>query len=131
MRNRSFYQALDDFVEKDIPEQMSLLMRTICEQIAVGVVLKTPVDTGRARGNWFATVNSMSLAITAETDQSGGETISAMRSVITTGVEANPFCAIVIQNNLPYIGRLEEGSSTQAPGGMLGVTMAEVESQWS
>lgn len=131
MRNRSFYQALDDFVEKDVPEAMGLLMRTVCEQIAAGVVLKCPVDTGRARGNWFATVNTTSLAITAATDKGGQETINAIRSVVTSAVATNPFCAIVIQNNLPYIGVLEEGHSKQAPGGMLGVTMAEVETQFA
>lgn len=33
---------------------------------------------------------------------------------------------ITINNNVPYIGLLEEGNSTQAPNGMVRVTLEEV-----
>lgn len=91
------------------------------------VVLKTPVDTGRARGNWQTTIDRPATGTQETTDPSGGQTISEGSNVIG---QAPIFRPIVLTNNLPYIERLEDGSSQQAPNGMLSVTVAELESQF-
>jgi hypothetical protein len=43
---------------------------------------------------------------------------------------AKPFGTVSIANNVPYIGVLEFGSSKQAPGGMVRVTISEIQSQF-
>jgi hypothetical protein len=74
------------------------------------VVLQTPVDTARAASNWIVT-----------TDSSTGKTVGIIgqAAAISNGAsaigKARPFFSIYIQNNLPYIGRLNDGYSQKAP----------------
>ena len=94
-----------------------------------GIVKRTPVDTGRARGNWMVSLGS---AVEAVVDS--GPTISNDEPVpsalknegLSTISKSKPGQDIVISNNLPYIVRLEEGHSKQAPTGMVAHTLARV-----
>lgn len=80
------------------------------------VVMKTPVDTGRARAGWLATVGSPSGSSPLATDQDGGPTMTAAQSVIGNWkLGAGP---IFLTNNVVYIEALDNGSSIQAPQGM-------------
>ena len=88
------------------------------------VVQKTPVDTGRARGGWQAGERD-SEAETGRLDTLGGATEAAGLSAINAVSE--PFGVIVIFNNVRYIVFLEEGSSQQAPQGMVATTIRELE----
>ena len=99
------------------------------------IVKKTPVDTGRARGNWNITVGHDSFVESANTTQ---KFKSADQVPEPKGDET-----IYISNNLPYITKLEYGGypnppkkgngktingySRQAPEGMVGVTLANNE----
>jgi hypothetical protein len=76
------------------------------------IVLATPVDTGRARGNWVASLGGPVTSILDTEDKSGQETISRNNSTIG---RSKPHGDIWLSNNLPYISRLNEGSSSQAP----------------
>lgn len=80
------------------------------------VVLATPVDTGRARANWIATIAVPSNSTKDETDPSGQATIAQAASVIKSYKLGAG--GIFITNNVAYIVPLEEGSSQQAPNGM-------------
>lgn len=80
------------------------------------IVLKTPVDTGLARGNWLVRSRTTEEKST-NLDQSGGATIAAAVSHLPSIKKA--FGTIWIFNNLDYIQFLEEGSSMQAPAGMI------------
>lgn len=76
------------------------------------VVSATPVDTGRARANWQA---SLGAPITSEldaVDPGGGSTIARNNTVIAGHDEGQE---IHLTNNLPYIEQLNAGSSSQAP----------------
>jgi hypothetical protein len=97
--------------------------KKIAMEILSRVVLKSPVDTGRFRGNWTVSLNTPDLGITDGVDPSGGATIARGSSVITGMREPR---VIYVSNNLPYAQRLEEGSSKQAPAGMVAVTLAEL-----
>lgn len=80
------------------------------------IVFATPVDTGRARGNWRVGIGSPSFAVSEATDQSGAGTVSAGASVISTWkIGKGP---IFISNSVPYIVDLDRGTSAQAPNGM-------------
>lgn len=109
----SFDKQVADFVvkAKGLQEQQ---VRYICLDLLKGVVLGTPVDTGRARGNWQASVNTPRTGQLETTDANGGATISAGETAVN-GAAGNVF---YLTNNLPYIHRLEfEGWSDQAPSG--------------
>lgn len=87
------------------------------------IVLRSPVDTGRFRGNNIVSIGSPVYTNTAEVDPTGGETINRGLSV-TSGLE--PFTVVYIQNNLPYAERLENGWSDQAPGGIYELSFISV-----
>jgi hypothetical protein len=88
---------------------------------AQGIVLRTPVDTGRARANWVLGVGSVNVATTAVTDKDGALTLSK----IAAGLPRSSAGQIIyVTNTLPYIQRLEDGWSKQAPAGMVKSTLA-------
>ena len=89
-----FLRAFDEWVEKaqiSAEQAFSALVMDMFRNIQI----RTPVDTGRARGNWH--------------------------------VEFDGEQSATIYNNLPYMERLENGWSKQAPAGMVRVTLTEFE----
>lgn len=90
------------------------------------LVLSTPVDTGRARSNWIVSLGGPAReeieAYVPGTDLGQGESGNA-RAAIDQGqgviMQAVPEQPIFISNNLPYIQRLNDGYSAQAPAGMI------------
>lgn len=121
----AFDLAIKAFVDQDIPAEVQKLQRVLSIAALNKVVLKTPVDTGRARGAWLVTVDTITLENPAATGALAGSAIAAGVGVIGA---APPFSTIIIQNNVEYIEDLENGTSKQAPSGMLAVTIAELES---
>lgn len=86
---------------------------------------KTPVDTSQALSNWIVTLDSASTQKIAphypgvqgsSQRASAAETINAARSVLRNKKPGQP---IFITNNLPYIRRLNDGYSGQAPAGFV------------
>lgn len=102
----------------------SLVTRKISLEALTALVLRTPVDTGRARGNWQVAVNKTFINGEVEVlDRGGSATISTGASKIA-GQKA--FEPVVIQNNLPYIERLNDGYSKQAPAGYVEGALASL-----
>lgn len=89
-------------------------VKYVCFTLFKDIVMGTPVDTGRARGNWQASIGSAAGGEVIGSDKSGGATISKAQP----DIENAPGTVFYISNNLPYIYRLEfEGWSQQAPAG--------------
>jgi hypothetical protein len=82
-----------------------------------GAIIKlTPVDTGRLRGNWQASVNSSLKSVVSTTDKGGSSTITRAKSAV------NKFAlkdVIYFTNNLPYAEVIENGSAGRRPNGMV------------
>lgn len=92
--------------------------------LARGVITGTPVDTGRARGNWQSSVGSAINNTIDRSDPSGQlstREAEAASSRITLGSVA------YLQNNLEYITYLEDGSSQQAPSGMVALNLERLQ----
>ena len=119
----SFALDVRKFAEA-INVKTSLAVRKISLDILRSVVFKTPVDTGRARSNWFVGVGGPVVKATDSHDTIGTSTVNSGASQIN---KASGDESIFITNSLPYIGRLENGYSQQAPAGMVAVTMASVQ----
>jgi hypothetical protein len=81
-----------------------------------GVILRSPVDTGRFRSNWQIGTGAMP---SGTTDNTGGPMSFNVGGDLMGKT-------VYIVNNLPYARRLEEGWSDQAPHGMVAITLAEV-----
>lgn len=81
------------------------------------VVLATPVDTGRARANWIASVIAPADRADNKPDPSGQAAINQAAAVV--GSYKLEFGSIFLTNNVEYILPLEQGHSQQAPHGMV------------
>lgn len=96
------------------------VVQKITMELFRAVILRTPVDTGRARGNWECTVGRPGTKVDqSAADRAGSGALSAASGVVSK----TPAGSIVyLSNNLPYIRRLEYGYSKQAPVGMVRVS---------
>lgn len=72
---------------------------------------KTPIDTGRASGNWQA---SASIPITSESEQFFPES-SIAQIMSIRDVKTGKNTKLYLTNNVPYINRLNMGWSQQQP----------------
>ncbi|WP_047304443.1 phage protein [Pseudomonas fluorescens] len=100
-----------DVVEQDLSKRIRVIAMAMLNEI----VLRSPVDTGRFRGNNIVTVGAPVYTATESLDPSGGLTITRGLAAMT-GLE--PYTQVFIQNNLPYATKLEDGYSKQAPAGI-------------
>jgi hypothetical protein len=95
------------------------VVRRVALLIDTAVVMATPVKTGRARANWRAGVGAAPAEeVPAPSSPGGGvqEALDQARSVVASYQGGSE---IHITNNLPYIGRLNAGHSSQAPAGFV------------
>lgn len=92
---------------------------------AQGVVMNTPVDTGRLRSSWGFGVSAPKNGPTDMTDKAGGATLTKIAQAVNSQ-EAGP--KFYITTGLPYARRIEyEGwSHTKAPNGMVRLTIANL-----
>ena len=111
-------------VERELRDRAEQLARALILEAAKRIILRTPVDTGRARANWQVVIGSPSPVLTAGTDRSGREGIAKAQQV---AAEVTLDDEIYIVNGLAYIPALEDGHSDQAPDGMIAVTVAELQ----
>lgn len=92
-------------------------------QMSNAIILKTPVKTGRARGNWQASISKPKTAVLDREGEGG-----AIGEVAGTAKTLKIGQVFYLSNNLPYIQRIEKGNfSKQAPSGMVAVTVANFE----
>jgi hypothetical protein len=89
------------------------LLKKAAKVINQTVILATPVDTGRARSNWLVSIDQPRKETIETLGKDPSAAISEGNQVINGYKKENK--AIYISNNLPYIGRLNEGYSAQAP----------------
>lgn len=98
--------SIKDFLEDFVLEETQKLAIDIDRQ----VVMETPVDTSAARGSWLASVGSPDDS--EVTNKSPENAINQAENAVKL---AQPYQTIYIQNTKPYIVRLNEGWSEQAP----------------
>lgn len=110
-----------DWVTKT-ERKIDLAVQKISLELFSRVILRTPVDTGRARGNWQVSIGSVPNGTLDINDKDGSATVSKATAA-SVGLRAGD--VIYLVNNLPYINRLEDGYSGQAPAGMVGLTVQE------
>lgn len=98
-------------------------------ELATRIVMKSPVDTGRFRGQWRVSVGQPDTRTDAPFDKQplGSPPSAALFADWQDELGAVTFRSNVwITNSLPYARRLEyEGWSKQAPSGMVRVSVAE------
>ena len=111
------------FREK-VDGRVAAVTKKIALEALSRVILKTPVDTGRARANWQTQLRVRPDGVIEAADPSGASAISEGAREIG---QLKPYDTVYIANNLPYISALNSGHSKQAPQGMVEVTIAELQ----
>ncbi len=107
----SFEKSLS--IADDLNDELADDVRKTGFQVLNGVVLGTPVDTGEARGAWQVTLSERAERDTPE-GRSAGQAISEGTATIKK-VTGKNIPTVTISNSKPYIERLNDGSSLQAP----------------
>jgi len=109
------------------------LVRKTALAIDQAVVLGTPVDTGRARSNWLVEVGS-ARSDTIEPYAPGSGRSTESRNTEAALDQGRSAVAryqngqeIHITNNLPYISKLNDGSSAQAPENFVETAIVEAQ----
>jgi len=108
----SFELDLQKF-QKTLKERKKKFIRKVTMQAHKEITERTPVKTGRAKANWWVSEGNPDTKTDNNTQFDPYRAIS-----LKVSGEKNIFIA----NSLPYINALENGSSRQAPAGMVMIT---------
>lgn len=110
---------------KNLRENAKVITRKAALAVDTAVVLATPVDTGRARANWQVRlaepaqglVDSFPEGKEGSTGGPAAQAAIAQGKAVIEGFQGGT--SIHVTNNLPYIGKLNDGWSAQAPAGFV------------
>jgi len=110
----SFSSDISNFNEKT-EKAATRIFRGSALSVFGRIILRTPVDTGRLRGNWQVQLNKPAKGTLTTTKAQSPDAAK----------KAKLGDSVFITNNLPYAQVIENGSSKQAPSGMIKVVIAE------
>lgn len=106
-----------------VADNADRLVRRCALATDTALVLATPVDSGRARANWQVELGQAAEGIIGDPNNKKEQFDKSGQSAIAQGTETisqyKSGSSINITNNLPYIERLNDGWSAQAPVGFV------------
>lgn len=108
-------------------DEIVLFQKKVVFEALTRITMRTPVDTGRARGNWQVTINATTEEILEEFDKDGRFTIQDGMGKLAN---LQPFSVVHISNNVAYIIPLEEGHSDRG-GMMVELTIEELKEMFT
>lgn len=94
-------------------DKADLVVRRTALELQSMMIERSPVDTGRFRSNWNASVG----AADTSTSAAAGSDAKGRSAAVLEGWKAGQ--TIMLTNSLPYAKRLENGWSQQAPYGFV------------
>ena len=119
MSNDAFKAGFQRLLAK-VGDRAEKTVRVFALQIGTELIRRSPVDTGRFRGNWQIGFNNIEYSTDSANDQSGGIAMDRLLARLASWKAGQ---TINITNSLPYAQRLEYGWSQQAPQGMVRLTV--------
>ena len=126
----SFQADLRKFA-KATERNLNDTVRQVVLELGTRIVQRSPVDTGRFRGNWQIAAGGPDVRTNEPFDKQplgsgpSSTTFNRWQGEVQAATIGSTF---YITNSLPYAVRLEyEGWSQQAPAGMVRVTVTEYE----
>ena len=139
MARLEFSQAIQLYAEK-VGATLDETLRAVALDLYGAIIKDTPVDTGRAKGNWQTTLGSPAVGVIERTSEDGA--IAEMNEEVA---KFKGDTTMYLTNNLPYIGTLEyggygtgdgatekttrDGFSIQAPYGMVRKNVVRVKAR--
>lgn len=121
MSNAAFKKNFQALLDR-VGNKAEMVTRKVMLDVYASMVGKSPVDTGRFRGNWQVGFGGINTSTDSPEDKEGSGAIAAAQGQI---MQAKLGGVIYLTNSLPYARRLEYGWSQQAPQGMVRLTIAE------
>lgn len=120
-RVRVVVESLERFVEQIITKIALDIVANLTRAPSQG---GTPVDTGWARANWVPRIGAPFTGTTGTREAAeAGNVSSADQQAGVAELVAQTYRLekgrVYVSNNVPYILRLNEGSSQQAPAGFV------------
>lgn len=123
MRPIQFEREMRAWARTKVPLIGKKIHIAVANAMYQGIVERTPVLTGRARGNWFPSNGAPSdqvgedVAGVSVTGQAATAEEKGRIKAVTSKLKALPLGQekVFITNNLDYITKLEDGSSPKAP----------------
>lgn len=111
------FKGFEDFARfwngRLIPEVGHAIRRitqAFCREVVEAVISDTPVDTGKARANWLASLGSPRSSTRETLGQSPAPAIGEAKAVISFYKNGDTF---YLTNNVDYIEDLNRGKSKQ------------------
>jgi hypothetical protein len=108
-------------IESKIDRTLDQGIRATLLEVSTAIIKGTPAKTGRARGNWQASIGR---------GATGEVSVDSVRSGEAKAIaEVNQKASVAVgdlyylTNNVPYIERLEYGWSKQYPSGMVRINL--------
>lgn len=98
------------------------VIRKISLDVTANLIKTTPVDTGWARANWVPAVGKrFQGTVGSREDAQAGRVSAGAQATGQARVAGYRLTdgRVFVSNNVPYILRLNDGSSTQAPAGFI------------
>jgi len=127
MSNLINFNVALDVASKRIHGDMNKFYKQVCLEVLKRIVLRTPVDTGRARGNWQVEIGRAANSSLIVEGTEGAMADFAINSGASKLATIPPFSLVHITNNLEYIEYLEYvRRSPQHPEGFLEITLTEM-----
>ena len=121
--NAQITKAAKGFIDEDVAK----FVKAVALEVFRRIILRTPVDTGRARGNWQIEIGQAAQGIIDEfTDGESDFTVVFDKAEAKLD-NVKPFSVVHITNNVEYVYYLEyDKRSAQHPEGMVEITLAEM-----
>jgi len=103
--------VLDAYIDKSIT--------AVAVEAQATLVEGTPIDTGWARNNWLMSLDAPATEPAGSPDNVGSASAASQQgiAIVISSFSHRRHGNIYIANNVPYIGRLNDGYSPQAPAG--------------
>jgi hypothetical protein len=121
---RAFASALTG-AKKRLRQQHSAFQKQIFLAVAEGTAIRTPIKTGKLLGGWRGSAGSIND--TDQPEDPGGNRVRNQARQLIASLPSDSLVTLFWSTPVSYAPFVEEGSSSQAPAGMLDVTEAEVE----
>ncbi|MCM8534225.1 MAG: hypothetical protein NE330_23885 [Lentisphaeraceae bacterium] len=113
----SFSRSIQIWANKS-GQNIEKIRRAVILELFTSVILDTPVDEGRLRGNWIISSDKPSDEVIDLLDPSGNKSTQNVHSFVTSLKAGDQ--KVYLSNNLPYAYRIEFGYSREkAPAGMV------------
>lgn len=119
-------RQMDRYADK-VESNSDQMVRQVTRNLGPALGYSTPVLTSRARANWQAAINTRPTSIlypepsTPPSPQSGAG--MAVQSCYNAAMAYRHGATVYVVNNVPYIRRLNGGSSSQAPAGFVQIAV--------